>query len=61
MSDIDDLANELVQAWLGLYADNGVKAFKANEAKREAIIKKAIELGIYEAVYARATTIMHGN
>lgn len=61
MSDVDDLANELVQSWLDTYAENGAKAFMENEAKRKAIISRAIDLGIYEAVYSRATTIMHGN
>lgn len=61
MSDIDDLANELVQAWLDMYAENGAKAFMENERRRADIVARAREAGVYEAVYARANTIMHGN
>jgi len=61
MSDVEDLANELVQAWLDTYAPHNASEFLANERRREAIISKARELGIYEAVYSRANTILHGN
>lgn len=61
MSDVEDLANELVHAWLETYAQTGAKAFTENERNRADIIARARELGIYEAVYARANSIMHGN
>ena len=61
MSDVEDLANELVTAWLDNNAENGAQAFSANEAKRKNIIDRARKLGVYEAVFARANSIMHGN
>jgi hypothetical protein len=61
MWDVEDLANELVEAWLNTYAENGAKAFMENEHRRADIIRRAQVAGVYEAVYARANTIMHGN
>jgi uncharacterized protein with GYD domain len=61
MLDVEDLANELVQAWLDIYAENGAKAFRDNERRRADIVARAREAGVYEAVYARANTLLHGN
>jgi hypothetical protein len=61
MSDVEDLANELVDAWLETYAEKGAQAFSENEARRADIIRRAQIAGVYEAVYARANSIMHGN
>jgi hypothetical protein len=60
MSNVEDLANELVQAWLDNYAP-GAQAFTENERKRADIVARAREAGVYEAVYARANTLLHGN
>jgi hypothetical protein len=61
MSDVEDLANELVEAWLDTYAPSNAVDFSDNEHRRADIIARATELDIYEAVYARANSIMHGN
>ena len=61
MSDVEDLANELVEAWLDTYAPSNAVDFLDNERRRADIISRAREKGVYEAVYARANTILHGN
>jgi hypothetical protein len=61
MSDVEDLANELVAAWLENYAPTDSEAFRENERQRADIVARARDAGVYEAVYARANTIMHGN
>ena len=61
MSDVEDLANELVQAWLDTHAPSNAVNFLQNERRRADIIARAREAGLYEAVYARANTLLHGN
>jgi hypothetical protein len=61
MSNVEDLAKELVGAWLDTYAPSNAVDFSDNERRRADIIARATELDIYEAVYARANSIMHGN
>jgi hypothetical protein len=60
MSDVEDLATELVEVWLDTYAPTNAVQYPAN-LRRADIIARAKELDIYEAVYARANSIMHGN
>lgn len=61
MSDVEDLANELVEAWLDTHAPSNAVEFLDNERRRADIIRRAREAGVYEAVYARANTLLHGN
>ena len=61
MSELEDLANELVQAWLDIHAPSNAVNFLENERRRADIIARAREAGLYEAVYARANTLLHGN
>ena len=61
MSDVEDLANELVEAWLDTHAPSNAVEFFENERRRADIIARAREAGLYEAVYARANTLLHGN
>ena len=61
MSELEDLANELVQAWLDTHGPSNAVNFLENERRRADIIARAREAGLYEAVYARANTLLHGN
>ena len=61
MSELEDLANELVEAWLDTHAPSNSVEFLDNERRRADIIARAREAGLYEAVYARANTLLHGN
>ena len=61
MSDVEDLANELVEAWLDTHSPSNAVEFLDNERRRADIIRRAREKGVYEAVYARANTLLHGN
>lgn len=60
VDNVERLAKELVRNWLDNYTLSGARAFRENENKKAAIISEARELGIYDAVFTRATDIMHG-
>ena len=58
-SQIEDLAQRLVIAWMT--KSNGRLEFEKNELERETIVKQAEELGIMRDVYRRASDIFWGN
>ena len=60
MTNVEDLALRLAEAWVDNYTLSGAKALRENLATKEMIISEAGQLGITEQVYARANALMGG-
>ena len=60
MTNVEDLALRLAEAWVDNYTLSGAKALRENLATKEMIISEAQQLGITEQVYARANDLMRG-
>ena len=61
MTGVEDLASRLAMAWIDNYTLSGADAYMENEARRKSIIVEADALGIREAVYSRANSIVRGD
>ena len=60
MTNVEDLALRLAEAWVDNYTLSGAKALQENLATKKMIISEAGQLGITEQVYARANDLMGG-